>query len=103
MMLAGTLLLMIAAPAQADGSAQRRALVTCFRETVTQAQEQKQKPTEFEALARARCAAQITAFRSAVVAFDLRNGRARKAAESDVDLQVADYVVSFSERLAVGS
>jgi hypothetical protein len=103
MMLAGTLLMMVAASAQADGSAQRKALVTCFRETVTQAQEQKRKPAEFETLARERCAAQITAFRSAVVAFDLRNGRARKAAESDVDLQVADYVVSFSERLDAGS
>lgn len=102
-MLAATLLLVIAAPTQADGSAQRKALVTCFRETVAQAQAQKRKPAEFETLARERCAAQITAFRSAVVAFDLRNGRARKAAESDVDLQVADYVVSFSERLDVGS
>lgn len=102
-MLAGTLLMMAAAAVQADGSAQRKALVTCFRETVTQAQEQKRQPSDYEALARERCSAQIAAFRSAVVAFDVRNGRARKTAEADADLQIADYVVSFSERLATGS
>jgi hypothetical protein len=102
MMLAGTLL-MIAAQAPADGSVQRRSLVTCLRETVTQAQEQKRKPADFEAVARERCAAQITAFRSALVAFDVRNGRTRKTAETDADLQVSDYVVSFSERLDAGS
>lgn len=102
-MIASLLLGMAAATAQADSAAQRRALTACFRTVATKALEEKKAPGDFEGLARAQCAAEINAFRSAVVAVDVRAGRARQAAQSDADLQIADYLTSFAERLEPAS
>lgn len=94
---------MAAMTAQPDATAQRQQFVACLRAAVTKAQSDKVKPADFDALARQACAAELTSFRAALVAWDVKSGSPRKRAETDADVQIGDYVISASEKLDSGS
>lgn len=102
-MLTGTLMIAAAMAQASPTAAPRQQFVACLRTAVTKATEAKAKPADFDARARAECAGQITSFRSALVTFDVKNGRARAAAEKDADQQIADYLTDYSTRIDTGS
>jgi hypothetical protein len=70
----------------------------CLREASSKATGEKVAGAAFEAYARNACSAQMTALKSAVVAFRMKNGMARKAAAADADMTVDDYVATFVDK-----
>lgn len=83
--------------------AQRQQFVACLKQTVEKANSGKMKPENFGAFARLNCAQQLTTFKQGLVNFDVKNGVARKRAESDAELQVEDYLVGASEKIDPGT
>lgn len=92
-----------AAPIDTPIDTQRKQFVECLRQAVDKARTDRLAPAGFEALARQRCSGELGAFRSALVAFDVKAGSPRKRAEQDADTQIGDYLVGASEKLDPGS
>jgi len=79
-------------------NAPRDAFRECTRAAATKARSENVGGDDFEAYMRNSCSVQIGALRSAVQAFNIKNGMAKKAAAADADLTVEDYAASPIEQ-----
>lgn len=66
----------------------------CLREAATKAQSEKVGGDVIEDYLRSACTGQMGALKDAVVAFRMKNGMSKKAAASDADMTVEDYVAT---------
>ncbi len=82
----------------------RDAFRECMRASADKARSENVGADAFEAYMRSSCGVQIGSLRSALQAFNLKNGMAKKAAAADADLTIEDYVSSPVEhyRFMVG-
>jgi hypothetical protein len=77
---------------QASIDVPRDAFRNCLKEASTKATGEKVAGDAIEAYLKTACSGQLGSLRSAIVAFDLKNGMAHKAAESDAVSTVDDYM-----------
>jgi hypothetical protein len=66
----------------------------CLREAAAKATGEKVAADAIEDYLRNACTVQMGALKSAVIAFRVKNGMARKAAAADADMTVEDYVAT---------
>ncbi|MEO6534336.1 MAG: hypothetical protein ABIN72_00375 [Sphingomicrobium sp.] len=86
---------------QATINLPRDAFRDCLKQASSAAVSEKVIGDAFEAFARGKCSVQADSLRKALVAFSLKNGMGKKAAASDADLTVDDYVASPVEKYRV--
>ena len=79
---------------QASIAAPTGAFRDCLKQTSAKAKNEKVPATAYEAYARTACGAQLSALRSALIAFNVKNGMSRKDSASDADLIADDYLAS---------
>ena len=66
----------------------------CLREAASKAKSEKVPGDGIEAYLKNACTAQMGTLKGALIAFRMKNGMARKAASSDADMTVDDYVAT---------
>jgi hypothetical protein len=66
----------------------------CLREASSKATGEKVAPDNIEAYLRNACSGEMSALKSAVVAFRMKNGMSRKSALDDAEMTVDDYVAT---------
>ena len=66
----------------------------CLREAVSKAKSDKVTGDGIEAYLKNACTAQMGTLKDALVAFRMKNGMTRKAAASDAEMTVDDYVAT---------
>lgn len=82
---------------QASITAPTDAFRGCLREAVNKAKTDKVPGDGIEAYLKTACTAQMGTLKDALVAFRMKNGMTRKAAASDADMTVDDYVATPSD------
>ena len=82
----------------AAATSARSALVDCLRTASAEAKKGKVAPDAVAAHMKQACGAQHGALKSALVAFDVKNGISRKQASADADLQLEDYYATQEEK-----
>jgi hypothetical protein len=82
---------------QASIAGPREAYSECLAQASKQAMAQKVAPDQYSAFAVQQCAAQGASFKSALIAFDVKNGVKRAQATADAQLQLDDYVAMSAE------
>lgn len=86
---------------QAAINVPRDAFRDCLKSASASAKSEKVVADNFESYARGKCSVQLDSLRKALIAFDMKNGMGRKAAASDADLTVDDYVASPVDKYRV--
>lgn len=66
----------------------------CLREAATKARGEKIAGDAIEAYLKTACTGQMGTLKDALIAFRIKNGMTRKAAASDADMTVEDYVAT---------
>jgi hypothetical protein len=100
----GTMIVLIGATVmyltalQASITAPTEAFRACLREAATKASGEKVAGTAYEAYARNACSVQMGSLKSAVIAFRMKNGMAKKAAADDAEMTVDDYVATSVDK-----
>jgi hypothetical protein len=80
--------------AQASITAPTNAFRSCLREAATKAKSEKVAGDAIEAYLKTACTGQMGSLKDALVSFRMKNGMSRKAAASDADMTVDDYVAT---------
>lgn len=83
---------------QASIAAPRQEFTNCLKQASTQAESRKLPAEQYGPFANQHCTAQADAFKSALVAFDVKNGVKRSQATSDAQLQLDDYIAMSLEK-----
>jgi hypothetical protein len=79
---------------QASISAPTDAFRGCLREAATKAKSDKVTGDAIEAYLKNACTVQMGSLKDVLIAFRMKNGMSRKAAASDADMTVDDYVAT---------
>jgi hypothetical protein len=66
----------------------------CLRDAAAKATSEKVSGDAIEAYLRNACSGEMSTLKSAIIAFRVKNGMAKKAAASDADMTVDDYVAT---------
>ncbi|MEO8619278.1 MAG: hypothetical protein ABI412_07930, partial [Sphingomicrobium sp.] len=83
---------------QATINAPRSAFVACLRDASGKAESQKIAVDAYQGFLDTACSAQAASLKSALVAFDVKNGIKRATAESDAQAQIDDYHAMSKEK-----
>ena len=83
---------------QASINAPTEAFRGCLKSAATKATEAKVAGDGIEDYFKTECSVQMESLKSAVVAFRVKNGMAKKAAVEDANLTVEDYMAAPADR-----
>lgn len=83
---------------QASIAAPTEAFRGCLRQATETATKEKVNPDGIEDYYRTSCSVQMQSLKSAVVAFRVKNGMARKTAADDANMTVEDYMAAPVDR-----
>ncbi|HKP34197.1 MAG TPA: hypothetical protein VJT70_05395 [Sphingomicrobium sp.] len=85
------------AAAQASITAPTNAFRSCLREAATKAKSEKIAGDAIEAYLKTACTAPMGSLKDALISFRMKNGMSRKAAASDAEMTVDDYIATPAE------
>jgi hypothetical protein len=89
---------MFLAATQAAINAPTESFRSCLKQASTKASGEKVGGDAIEAYLRNACSAQLGSLKSAVIAFRMKNGMAKKAASDDAEMTVDDYVATSVDK-----
>lgn len=82
---------------QASITAPTDSFRSCLRDAVSKAKSEKVPGDGIETYLKNACTAQMGTLKDALIAFRIKNGMTRKAAASDAEMTVDDYVATPSD------